>query len=214
MEKYCTGKTHLKSKRPPEQTQGLSVMGYLQFLLVYIMLFCHLQVLGQITSPPAKWQFSVAENVVEIGQEATLRLEVELEDTWYIYSTDQDPEVGPLPTEIRFEPHESYALKGAPVPVKVKQKYDEVWLDSIRIVGESGGGFLQKIRILDQNPVIKGRIIYSVCSMETGLCVFPKENFDFTGMVVASQKRKAQKRDHKKSKAVSAQPRPGLPGTQ
>ena len=214
MEKYCIKRIYIKYKKTFESIRSFLALDYRQVPLLCTLLCCHLQVMGQITSPPARWQFSVAENRIKVGREATLRLEVELDDTWYIYSTDQDPEVGPLPTEIRFEPHKSYALVGAPVPVKMIQKYDEIWLDSIRIVEESGGGFLQKIRVLDENPVIKGKIIYSVCSMETGLCVFPKKDFEFTGMVVASSKRRAKKKDPKKERAVSPLPQPGLPDMQ
>ena len=149
-----------------------------------LLLSCGM-VWGQVRTP-ARWQFSVVEDNGVVGETVTLEFKVTLDNTWYIYSTDQDPEVGPLPAEIIFEPHESYVLLGEAIPVKVKQKYDEVWLDSIRIIAESGGGFLQKVKILSPNPVIRSSITYSVCSMETGLCIFPEEDFEFSGIKVRS----------------------------
>ena len=51
-------------------------------------------------------------------------------------------------------------------------------MGNVRYIDESGGGFVQKIKILKENPVIKGTIVYSVCSTETGLCIFPEEEFE------------------------------------
>ena len=131
--------------------------------------------IGQILDP-VDWEFSpVNAKLVEIQE---IQLRIILDDSWYIYSNDQDPDVGPKPTEVIFEPHDSYQLVGEVQPIKVKEKYDEVWMGNVRYIDESGGGFVQKIKILKENPVIKGTIVYSVCSTETGLCIFPVEEFE------------------------------------
>ena len=131
--------------------------------------------IGQILDP-VDWEFSpVNAKLVEIQE---IQLRIILDDSWYIYSNDQDPDVGPKPTEVIFEPHDSYQLVGEVQPLKVKEKYDEVWMGNVRYIDESGGGFVQKIKILKENPVIKGTIVYSVCSTETGLCIFPEEEFE------------------------------------
>ncbi len=125
---------------------------------------------------PADWEFSQLDAKVGETQEVTLK--VILDDSWYIYSNDQDPELGPKPTEITFAAHPSYELVEGLKPLKVKEKYDDIWEGNIRFIDESGGGFIQKIKVLKDNPVIRGTIVYSVCSMVTGQCVFPEEEFE------------------------------------
>ena len=159
----------------------LSIIIMLLSLLTGIPAFC--QILH-----PADWEFKVSTRQIKSGDNLELFFRVTLEDTWYIYSTDQDPEVGPLPADIAFDSHDSFKLIGKPVPVGVKQKYDKVWKDSVRIIDESGGGFRQKVKIIAENPVIRGTISYSVCSMKTGQCVFPEEDFEFTGISVIVEK--------------------------
>ena len=144
------------------------------FFSIMIILFAHLgnsQILD-----PASWEYgSIRDNIDEI-QEITIK--VILDESWYIYFNDQDPNVGPKPTVVTFDLHPSYELLGKLKPLKVKEKYDEVWMNNIRYIDENGGGFVQKIRVLKSNPVIRGTIEYSVCSMVTGQCVFPKEEFE------------------------------------
>ena len=125
---------------------------------------------------PADWEFSSM--TAEVGETREITLSVILDDSWYIYSNDQDPDLGPKPTEVLFEPHPSYELVDGLKPLKVKEKYDDVWMGNVRYIDESGGGFVQKIKILKDNPVIRGTIVYSVCSMVTGQCVFPEEEFE------------------------------------
>ena len=125
---------------------------------------------------PADWEFSMVK--VRVGETQEITLTVILEDSWYIYSNDQDPDLGPKPTKVIFEPHPSYDLVGELHSLKVKEKYDDIWEGNIRYIDESGGGFVQKIKVLKDNPVIRGTIVYSVCSIETGQCVFPEEEFE------------------------------------
>ena len=130
---------------------------------------------GQLLDP-ADWEFS--DLTVKVGETQDIKLKVILEDSWYIYSNDQDPNVGPKPTEVVFDPHPTYQLVGELKPLKVKEKYDDIWMGTVRYIDESGGGFVQRIKVLKPNPVIRGTIVYSVCSMETGQGVFPEDEFE------------------------------------
>ncbi len=125
---------------------------------------------------PADWEFSSV--TAKVGEEQEITLSVILDDSWYIYSNDQDPDLGPKPTEVIFEAHPSYKLLDGLKTLKVKEKYDDIWMGNVRYIDESGGGFVQKIRVLKENAVIRGTIVYSVCSMVTGQCVFPEEDFE------------------------------------
>ena len=108
-----------------------------------------------------------------------LQFAITLDPSWYIYSTDQNPDLGAIPTRIEFEQNDTFKLIGDPLPVKVKEKYDDIWEGNIRIIAESGGGFTQKVKLLTDDPVITGTISYSVCSIETGQCVISEKDFQF-----------------------------------
>jgi len=132
-------------------------------------------VYGQLLDP-ADWEFGQVTN--QVGETQEITLHIILRDSWYIYSNDQDPDLGPRPTEVNFDSHPSYELVGELQPLKVKEKYDDVWMGNVRYIDQSGGGFVQKVKILQSNPIIRGNIIYSICSMETGQCIFPEEHFE------------------------------------
>ncbi|WP_208103850.1 protein-disulfide reductase DsbD family protein [Flagellimonas ochracea] len=146
----------------------------MKYIIVSIFTLLSLQVNSQLLDP-ADWEFSSV--TAKVGETQEIKLQVILDDSWYIYSNDQDTDLGPRPTEVIFERHSSYELLGELRPIKVKEKYDDIWEGNIRYIDESGGGFVQKIKILQDNPVIRGTIVYSACSMVTGQCVFPEEEF-------------------------------------
>ncbi|UII80283.1 hypothetical protein [Flagellimonas sp. CMM7] len=126
---------------------------------------------------PATWSHEVSDADVKKGQVVELCFKVELDPSWYVYATDQDPNLGPLPTTVTFT-GKGFELLGGPEPIKVITKYDGVWKGEVRIITESGGGFKQHIRILEDNPEIRAVINYTVCSMETGQCVMGEEELD------------------------------------
>jgi len=129
---------------------------------------------------PADWKVTIYQNSSKTNERTVLGFTVHLEEGWYIYAPDQDPDLGPVPTSVVFEKSDAFTPLGEPKPVKVKEKYDEVWEGTVRIIEESGGGFIQKIQVLKANPVIRGRIVYTVCSEKTGQCLFPEETFELT----------------------------------
>ena len=131
------------------------------------------------TSQVASWEVS-SEKVTEKGATHILSFRITLAPGWYTYSVDQDPGLGPVPASVVFEKSNAFTLVGAPKSRKVKEKYDDVWEGTIRIIEESGGGFTQTIQVLKPNPVIRGKIVYTVCSEKTGQCLFPEEAFELT----------------------------------
>ena len=147
----------------------------MKYIIVSVFTLLSLQGNSQLLDP-ADWEYSGVK--AQVGETQEIILTVILDDSWYIYSSDQDPDLGPKPTAVIFEPHPSYELVGGLKPLKVKEKYDDIWEGNIRYIDESGGGFVQKMKILKANPVIRGTIVYSVCSMVTGQCVFPEEEFE------------------------------------
>ena len=89
-----------------------------------------------------------------------------------MYSSDFSPDIGPIPAEFRFNKHKSYELAGKFKPIGQKRHYEEIWGDTISIFDKKAH-FEQKVKILSDNPVIKGSMTFQECSEVTGVCMPP-----------------------------------------
>ena len=82
-------------------------MRKLSFFLVALLIAQ--EIAAQILEP-AKWSYDVSKKEVEIGEEIELIFKAVIDPDWYLYSSDFDPDLGPMLTEFEFEEHESYEL--------------------------------------------------------------------------------------------------------
>ncbi|WP_421874472.1 protein-disulfide reductase DsbD family protein [Marinoscillum sp.] len=136
------------------------------FILTVCLFFtAHAQVLE-----PASWNVSLSNKTPEVGEEVTVTFDVRIDPNWYLYSTDFDPDLGPMVTEFEFTPHESFELVGEVVPVNPKRKYDSLWEGEVSIFYEKAQ-FKQKVRILDPSYQINGTYSYQVCTDVDGKCI-------------------------------------------
>jgi thiol:disulfide interchange protein len=139
---------------------------------------------------PAKWSISASESKPAIDNEIVLEFRVIIDQDWYLYSTDFDPELGPNVTTFEFEPHESYSLVGEIQPVGAKKKYDEIFEgDYTYFVGEAI--FQQKVKINSTDIIIVGTYDYQVCSDIDGKCISFNDSFDFSPVFGTSIKTEA-----------------------
>ena len=76
---------------------------------------------------PADWEFEVSGINPKVGDTVDLIFNATIEDDWYLYSSDFDPNLGPLVTEFTFEPDPTYELIGDIQPQNPKTKYDSLW---------------------------------------------------------------------------------------
>ena len=88
-----------------------------------------------------------------------------------LYSSDFDPDLGPMVTEFTFEPNEKYELVGEVQPIGAKKKYDELWEGEYTyFVGEAE--FRQTIKVLEAPlGTIQGSYAYQVCTDVDGRCI-------------------------------------------
>ena len=163
-------------------------------LFFFILFLISNQAFSQILHP-AEWEDKMSTSNPQVGDTIDLIFNTVIEEGWYLYSTDFDPDLGPLVTEFTFTPDESYELIGEIQPIKPKRKYDSLWEGEITYF-QPKGQFIQKIKVLAKNPVIKGSIFYQVCTDIDGKCIPFDEEFDFAN---------PRKFDQKKPKA-SAEP--------
>src|SRR5690606_14128547 len=107
----------------PNKLSVLNIYSYFSFLLMCLLTF---SVEAQILKP-ASWSTKASEKTVSVGEEIDLIFLVDIQKDWYLYSTDFDPDLGPMVTEFTFLPNDSYELVGDIKPIGSKEKYDEIW---------------------------------------------------------------------------------------
>ena len=150
---------------------------FIKTFLITVLLTYGIASSGQVLEP-AKWYFSTSENEVEIGQELDLIFTAVIDPDWYLYSSDFDPDLGPLVTEFSFEPDDSYELVGGIRPINPLKKYDDLWEGEYTYF-KGKGEFRQTVKVLSKDLKITGSYSYQVCSDIDGKCIPFEEDFVF-----------------------------------
>nr|WP_233874128.1 cytochrome c biogenesis protein CcdA [Dyadobacter sp. CY323] len=122
---------------------------------------------------------------VKKGETVDLLFSATIEKDWYMYSSDFDPDLGPMLTTFTFEKNNTFEVIGKLKPQNPKQKFEEVWGGNVRYF-EGKGVFKQTIKVLTDNPIIKGSSEYQTCSHVTGLCIPGNDDFEFKGLKVVA----------------------------
>lgn len=146
---------------------------FLALLLLPVLAF------GQILEP-AKWDNSISNANAKAGDVVELTFTATIDPEWYLYSSDFDPDLGPMVTEFEFEMNDSYELIDSLIPVEPKEKYDSIF-EGYYTYFKGTGVFKQKVKILKDDFRISGYYSYQVCSDITGQCIPFDEDFEFKG---------------------------------
>ncbi|WP_161889148.1 protein-disulfide reductase DsbD family protein [Pontibacter russatus] len=149
------------------------------WLLCLVALLAQAQVLK-----PASWSYDVSKKQVAVGEEVDLIFNAKIDKDWYLYSSDFDPDLGPMVTEFSFQKHPSYELVGDVQPVNPKKKYDDIWEGEYTYFTGTAQ-FRQKIRVLQPDLQVKGGYEYQVCTDVTGQCIPFDDTFAFTSQQIA-----------------------------
>lgn len=135
-------------------------------------------------SKTPEWNISIDKKEVKAGDEITVTFTSIIEKDWYMYSNDFDPNLGPISAEFTFTKHASYKLIGKPKPIGSHKHYEEIWKGDVAIFKHKAE-FKQKIKILNDKPVIKGSIYFQECNEISGVCMPPFDvAFDVKGVNV------------------------------
>ncbi|ACT95376.1 protein-disulfide reductase DsbD family protein [Dyadobacter fermentans] len=153
--------------------------------ILSIVLFVAGVVQAQIQKPKARWTYSFSKPEVKKGETVDLVFTATIDKDWYMYSSDFDPDLGPVLTTFTFEKNNTFEVVGKLKPQSPKTKFEEVWGGNVRYF-EGKGVFKQTVKILADNPVIKGASEFQTCSHVTGLCIAGGEDFEFKGLKVAA----------------------------
>ncbi len=147
-------------------------------LLSIIPLFFAIALHAQILQP-ATWSYGASESKIKVGDEVDLIFTATIDPDWYLYSSDFDPELGPMVTTFEFETNESYKLIGGIRAINPKKKYDEIFEGDYTYFRKKGQ-FRQTIRILSSNVIISGSYSYQVCTDVDGKCIPFEDDFSFS----------------------------------
>lgn len=134
--------------------------------------------------PPAKWKHSVDKTEVKVGDVITLTLEAPIPKGFHIYSSDFDPNCGPIVTSLELETDPSFELKGAMVAHGAEKEYDDVFKCDVKIFHDKAK-FTQKIKINSTTPSISGVLYYQMC--DEGRCVNHEYAFDLSNAIKVSE---------------------------
>ncbi|MGV3540007.1 MAG: cytochrome c biogenesis protein CcdA [Rufibacter sp.] len=132
---------------------------------------------------PASWTYDVSATEVKVGEEVELIFNAKIIPDWYLYSSDFDPDLGPIVASFTFQKHPSFALVGKIKPVNPKKKYDDIFGGNVTYFVKTGQ-FRQRIKVLQQDLVVKGEHEYQVCSEVSGQCITGEGDFNFTQIKV------------------------------
>lgn len=119
---------------------------------------------------PISWEVALSNDNPSVGEEVIIYFDAEIEKDWYLYSSDFDPDLGPLVTEFIFNENATYELVGDLTPINPKKKYDSLWEGEYTYF-KTEGRFEQKIKVLKEDFSVTGDYLYQVCSDIDGKCI-------------------------------------------
>ena len=138
---------------------------------------------------PISWTQELSKKVANVQEGDTLIIsfKAKIDDNWYLYSSDFDPDLGPIVTTFDFEENDTYQLIDSIKPINPSKGYDDIWEGEYTYF-KKHGEFQQKLVIQSVPFYIEGSYNYQVCSDVDGKCIPFDEEFSF-GEKVAPKKK-------------------------
>jgi hypothetical protein len=168
-------------------------MGLIYFqmksLISAVLLLLTFSAFGQIQNH-AQWTFEAPKKEVKVGDVIEVKFNATIDANWYLYSSEF-PAEDPIKTTFEYKKNETFEIVGKVKPIGFHNKEDEYF--GTVSVAEGKASFVQKIKILKENPVIEGLIEGQTCTVKDGQCVLLKSDFKFPPIkVVAADTKKAE----------------------
>lgn len=163
------------------------------FPIKLIAFFCLATCTNAQILKPVKWTSEVSKTEVKTGDAIELIFKAKIDESWYMYANDFDPDCGPILTEVQFPNIKNFELVGKLVSVNPKSKHDEAFDCEVKIFTKTAE-FRQKIKVTGSPLQISASIESQVCSEITGQCLPPAEeeflfeNFTVTGKQIVQPK--------------------------
>lgn len=159
---------------------GLAIEKKVNHLIILSTFLVTIMTNAQVINPPI-WTYDFSKEQVKVGDEVDLIFNVIIDKNWYLFSSDFDPDLGPMVTKFIYEEHPSYQLVGKIIPLHPKKKYDNLWGGEFTYFTKTAQ-FRQKIKVLQLDLLVKGFYEYQLCSDVDGLCIPFNDEFVFNNM--------------------------------
>ncbi|WP_291791861.1 protein-disulfide reductase DsbD family protein [Maribacter sp.] len=117
-----------------------------------------------------EWKAETQESTIAKGDTITVLFTAIIPQDWYMYSSDFDPNLGPLVTEFKFNDTKQFKLLGNLEPIGQKKKYDELFEGDYTYFTKEAK-FKQRFIVNSENPDIKAIVSYQICSDVNGQCI-------------------------------------------
>ncbi len=160
-------------------------------ILLFILLAGILSAQAQVLRPN-KWTFALSQSDFKPGDEIELIFKATIDPGWHLYSSDFDPELGPMVTEVVFEPNDTYELVGGLRAINPLKGYDEIFEGEYTYFAGTGE-FRQTIKVLKEDLHFSGSINYQVCTDTDGRCIPFEDDFDQQDFGIKYVKKKADR---------------------
>lgn len=145
-----------------------------RYFLFLSLLFAGLSTSAQVLKP-ADWNFKASKMNPQVGETINIIFTANIDKAWYMYSSRLSVE-GPMPTSATFIKNNSFETVGDLIPIKPKQKYDEIWGGNVDYFTGTAV-FVQKVKVLKTNPTVEGQLTFQTCTIKDGSCIPGKEKF-------------------------------------
>ena len=137
---------------------------------------------------PATWNIRLSETNIKAGDEIDIIFNAAIDDVWYLYANDFDPDCGPIVTEVQFEETKNFQLVGGLKAINAVAKHDEIFDCDVKIFKKKGE-FRQRIKVLGGPLNIAGAIEGQVCTEIDGKCINFDEDFSFSNVAVTGSQK-------------------------
>ena len=143
---------------------------------------------------PISWTYELSKSELKEGDTLSLIFRASIDADWYLYSSDFDPDLGPMVTEFTFSPDPSYELVDSIRPIGAKKKYDDLWEGEYTYFREKGE-FRQTVVVKTLPLALAGSLSYQVCTDVDGKCIPFEEEFTMADFNGASSQKPATEAD-------------------
>jgi thiol:disulfide interchange protein DsbD len=119
---------------------------------------------------PVKWHIS------QNKEKTKLIFNASIDSTWHLYAVNlPNPNEGPLPTEFHFNEDEGFKIIGDIIENEPISVFDDSFGVQVSYF-EKTATFRQKIKVIEDNSLLKIQIAYMVCNED--MCIPFDDSFE------------------------------------
>ncbi len=154
-------------------------MKKLIFSLLFVLISSVVITAQKVT--PAKWSWALSKANPAVGETVDIVFTVDIQDDWYLYSSDFSEDLGPTVTTVKLKANDTFEAVGGLKAINPSKKFDKETWNGEYTYFKHKATFRQRVKILKEKFLIDGSYDSQSCSEESGQCVIVKGVFSLTG---------------------------------